>query len=81
MHEKDEQVDKVQKEKDDLFNQLVAEREKAFHYQEAYEKLVKVLKSFDYQGCHCMLKTVPEVTKACEYIADVKIGKDRVAPV
>ena len=74
MHEKDEQVENVRKEKDDLLNQLVAEREKAFHYQEAYEQLVKVLKGFDYQGCECMLKTVPEVKKACEYIGDIKIG-------
>ena len=81
MHEKEEQVVKAQKDRDDTFDELGAEREKNFHYQEAYEKLVKVLRSFDFQGCQCMMKTIPEVEKACQYIAKTRLGNDLVAPV
>ena len=81
MHEKEEQVVKAQKDRDDTFDELVAERENNFHYQEAYEKLVKFLRSFDFQGCQCMLKTMSEVEKARQYIAKTRLGNDLVAPV
>ena len=71
----------VYEERDKAINELVAEKQISYTYQDAYDNLVSALKGYNYNGCSCQMRFLPEVEKAQQHICKTKIGPKAIGEV